>query len=268
MMFWAIRFVLFWIIWLVFANKKRWREILPVCFFTAFLGSTSDNLTHHFHLWEYDKSELNLVADLTNNWSVYVVTLYLLIQWLPKRQTFWPISRYLFLWTGFAFIVEWIHISTGHMNYPTWWNIWWSYLADWILFGLIYQYYKIFQFERLSQTSEIYLQSFYCNPCAMIITEIETGLILKVNKSFEDLTGYSSDEIIGQTSKDIHIFADYDEENKRIALMKKNGFLRNYDGKIIRKDKSTWVGLFDGEFINADGKKILLTVLNDVRFHS
>ena len=172
---------------------------------------------------------------------------------------------YWLAWTAFTFAIEWVQLKLGYMTHFQWWTIWHSYIADWILFWMFYQYYKIFQFERLSRTSQMYLKSFNCNPCAMAISEVESGLYLKVNKSFESLTGYCSDEIIDRTSKEINIFADYNERKNAISLLKKNGFLRNYKAKILRKDKSAWVGLFDAEFIDVDGQKLLLTIMNDVQ---
>jgi len=148
-MFWVIRFVLFWTVWLVFADKKRWREIIPVSVFASFLSSSSDNIMHQYHLWVYDTEETSFIADMTDDWSVYLVIAYLFIQWLPKEQTLGRMLKYMFLWTGVVILIEYIHVASGHMTYSYWWNIHLSYFADWILFVMIYQYHKIFHFERL-----------------------------------------------------------------------------------------------------------------------
>lgn len=37
MLFYILVFTLSWIVWLVFADKDRWREILPVCIFAKCL---------------------------------------------------------------------------------------------------------------------------------------------------------------------------------------------------------------------------------------
>jgi len=148
-MFWVIRFIIFWAAWLVFADKKRWREILPVSVFSGFIGASSDNIMHHYHLWIYESTETTFLADMTDDWSVYIVITYLFIQWLPKQQTSWPMFKYIFLWTGISILIEYIHVVTDHMSFPTWWNMHWSYFADWILFWILFQYHKIFHLKTL-----------------------------------------------------------------------------------------------------------------------
>jgi hypothetical protein len=46
--------------------------------------------------------------------------------------------------------LELLYKSTGRLIYHQWWNIWCSYLADWLLFVLFYYYYRLFRFENLS----------------------------------------------------------------------------------------------------------------------
>ncbi|MCL6638988.1 MAG: hypothetical protein K6T80_04805 [Firmicutes bacterium] len=144
-----MRFVIAWVIWLIFADKKRWRELLPVGVFAGFLGSTSDTLMANYPLWEYP-GDRPLIPLLTDDWSIYIVVPYLFVQWLPGRREFWPRLVYWFIWTAVTSGVEFVHVATGHMVYHRWWNLGWSYAADWILFWLFYQYHKIFQLSRLS----------------------------------------------------------------------------------------------------------------------
>jgi|GEM_PF-2889474 hypothetical protein len=51
MLFWYIRFALEWTIWLIFADKKRWRELLPVGLIAGLYGATTDIITYHYPLW-------------------------------------------------------------------------------------------------------------------------------------------------------------------------------------------------------------------------
>ena len=148
MLFWYIRFALEWTIWLIFADKKRWRELLPVSFMAGLLGTTTDLITFYHPLWQYD-GDISPIPRLLNTWGIYVVITYLFIQWLPSKRTFWRMFVYWFLWTGATIIFEWMHGYMGHMTYPLWWRMYHSYIADWILFTVFYQYYNIFKFERL-----------------------------------------------------------------------------------------------------------------------
>lgn len=140
-MFWSIRFVIFWLLWLMFADKTRWREMLPVCILASLLGSLTDALIHYYPLWCYDST---LWSEWSDDLSVYPVVVYLFIQWMPRKQQPITMLTYWLCWTLFAITVELIHLVTGHMSYPTGeWSLLHSYLADWFLFWLFYRFHKL-----------------------------------------------------------------------------------------------------------------------------
>jgi len=145
-MFWLIRFILEWSVWLVFADKKRWREIFPVCILACMLAWITDASTHHYKLWEYD---MGFISELSNSFGIYIVVTYLFIQWLPDRRFFMRMLAYWFIWTTVAISIEYIHLKTGHMTHHQWWTLWHSYIADWVIFWLFYQYHKVFQLAKL-----------------------------------------------------------------------------------------------------------------------
>jgi hypothetical protein len=150
-MFFIARFIIVWAIWLIFADKKRWREIFPVSIFAALLGSTTDTITSHYKLWRYHGDGVDLwLLKTMDDLGIYIVVAYLFIQWLPTKRTFLRMAGYWFVWTGLAISIEWLHIVTGHMEHYLWWGYICSYAADWFLFWLFYQYHKLFRLERLN----------------------------------------------------------------------------------------------------------------------
>jgi hypothetical protein len=150
-MFWIIRFILFWLIFILMADKRRWRELFAASSFSVAVGATTDNIMHHYHLWIYDGEQTSILADLTDDWSIYIVITYLFIQWLPKKKHFKNMIIYWFIWTTIAIIIEAIHVYSGHMSFPTWWNMGWSYLADWMLLYLFYKFHQIFKLYKLQK---------------------------------------------------------------------------------------------------------------------
>jgi len=150
-MFYILWFILAWIIWLFFADRSRWREILPVCTFAQTLALATDVLTFYYPLWEYLGP--SYLIHLGNTLAIYPVVTYLFIQWLPKNQTTKSIIGYWLIWTTLSVILELIFVTSGHMQYPLWWNTWHSCAADWILYWVFYQYHRILKLEILSQNS-------------------------------------------------------------------------------------------------------------------
>jgi hypothetical protein len=147
-MFYIVCFILAWIIWLKFADKARWREILPVCIFAKCLALATDVLMFYYPLWEYigPPPLIHLADDL----GIYPVVTYLFIQGLPKRHTIKIMFFYWLMWTTVAIAIELIYVHSGHMRYDQWWTAWHSYAADWLLYLLFFQFHKILKLEKLS----------------------------------------------------------------------------------------------------------------------
>lgn len=151
-MFYILRGLLAWSIWIIFADKKRWREIVPVCILAALLGVITDILIEFYPYWEYIEDDLHpLYLELGDEFEIFPVVVYFFIQWLPKQPSLLNMLFYWFLWTGFAISIEYIHIVTGHMEHLNDWTLWHSYVCDWILFYIFYKFHKVFRLERLSR---------------------------------------------------------------------------------------------------------------------
>ncbi len=150
--FFYARFLIAWTCWLLFADKTRWKEMLPVCIFGSFLGLITDQFTDwYIPYWEYYGSEPKIIRNLMDDFDVYVVVIYLFIQWLPKKRLFSNLFFYWFAWTAFAITIEYSHVKTGHMTHYHGWTFWHSYLSDWILFWIFYQFHKGLQLDKLSK---------------------------------------------------------------------------------------------------------------------
>lgn len=145
-LFWLTSFVLSWLFWFFFAAKKRWREILPVSIFASWLSFGVEALIQYlYNLWSY--SGPVLFPLFGNAFGIYLVVPYFFIQWLPVERTISKLVFYFFLWTGFAII----HWYLGKIEYHLWWNMMYSYLSDWLLFWIFYNYYVVMNLKKLSE---------------------------------------------------------------------------------------------------------------------
>lgn len=153
-MFFIISFFIIWVVWLVFADKKRWRELFLVGIFASLLGTATDNIIHHYKLWDFHSVYLfSLALDLFDDLSIYIVVPYLFIQWLPledKRNAL-NMFIYFFIWTAISITIEYVFLATNHMQHHGNWNLWHSYISDWVLFWIFYQFHKLFKLNMLSK---------------------------------------------------------------------------------------------------------------------
>ena len=148
-MFWIVGFTLSWIVWFIFANKKYWKEILPVSIFASWLSFIVEAWMYHvLNLWSY--SGMPILPLFGNAFGIYLVVPYFFIQWLPHERSLNKMLIYFFLWTGFSIIFEFIHWRFLQIEYHLWWNIGCSYIADWLLFLIFYKYYIFTNLEKPS----------------------------------------------------------------------------------------------------------------------
>lgn len=151
-MFYIFTFFITWIIWLLLADKSRWRELILVGMFASFLGITTDIIMEHYKLWDYHSAKTNpLIAHFFDDFSLYIVIPYLFIQWLPKKRNVLNMVFYFFIWTSISITIEFIFIYFNHMNHHKNWSLISSYIADWFLFWVFYQFHKLFKLEKLSK---------------------------------------------------------------------------------------------------------------------
>ena len=117
-MFFIVSFIIVLGTWLIFADKTRWRELLPVGFFAGFLGAITDGIVCHYRLWDYHDTLIpSVIVMMGDDLSIYIVVVFLFIQWLPTKRMLWNMVLYWFMWTAIAITIEWIHITTGHMHH-------------------------------------------------------------------------------------------------------------------------------------------------------
>jgi len=141
-MFWIVNCLIWWGVWLIFADKSRWREIVPVSIFASWISLFAEAIVRHdSELWCYSGDPLRSL--FSHALGIYVVVPYLFIQWLPSNRTLKRTAFYFFLWTGFAVSNEWVYLYFGQMKHCSWWTLGHSYLADWILLGLFLLYYDV-----------------------------------------------------------------------------------------------------------------------------
>jgi PAS domain S-box-containing protein len=94
---------------------------------------------------------------------------------------------------------------------------------------------------ELKLSEEKFYSVFNHSHLLMAINTINSGVFVNVNQQFLDTLGYTKDEILGSTSKELDLFYDYSQRQKAREIFAKEGRLENYE--VIIKTKS-------GELLN------------------
>lgn len=137
-----VTFIISWLVFLFFANKRKY----PLYALTGYVGIIfaliTDLMMFVYPLWDYPGTKGNLLfTQILNAFGLYFVVIYFFLQLLPQKQTVLSVIRYIFYWSIFVISLEVFYLYIGFIKYGLWWNIGFSYIADWGLFISFYFHY-------------------------------------------------------------------------------------------------------------------------------
>jgi len=111
---------------------------------------------------------------------------------------------------------------------------------------------------------EIFLKVFMSSPMVMTISSVDQGRFIEVNDSFLAAFGYRREEVIGKTSAELNLYADYANRDALMSRLVRSGSLRNADIDFMTKTGEVRNGMVSAEFIDLSGTSYLLIAMNDV----
>jgi len=110
------------------------------------------------------------------------------------------------------------------------------------------------RFERL----------FHNNPTLMALSTVPDRRFFDVNNAFLSATGYTREEVIGQTADILGLFAHPEQQEVIAEQLQDQGHIVNVEVQIRCKDGTIREGLFWGEVIRSQEREYFLTVMIDV----
>jgi PAS domain S-box-containing protein len=102
------------------------------------------------------------------------------------------------------------------------------------------------------------------SPDVITLTELAAGRYAMVNKSFEKLTGYTSEEVLGRASEELRIWQNPEDRLRVIALVREHGKIDNLPITFRSKRGEPISMLMSGAPFMMDGKEYLVINARDV----
>ncbi len=118
--------------------------------------------------------------------------------------------------------------------------------------------------EARRSSEEKFSKAFHSSPSVMAISSLKDGRYIDVNTSFSRITGYSREEAIGRTSKELKLFATPEDHGRLIQMLEEEGPLTNLEASVRVKTGAVRIGLFLVELVEMEGERYLLTVMDDI----
>ncbi len=98
----------------------------------------------------------------------------------------------------------------------------------------------------------------------MALYSYPDGQIMDVNESFLKVLGFTRDDIVGKTLRDLKIYSDEGAMDMMIGELKEKGLIKNRELSIRARNKTLKRGLLTAEIMESQGHKYFLTVMVDI----
>src|SRR5262249_12888110 len=118
--------------------------------------------------------------------------------------------------------------------------------------------------EAIRESEERFAKSFRASPDGLVISRISDGVILEVNESWAELSGYDRDELIGKSTIDLGIFVDPADRRRMLAILNEQNYVRDFELAMKRRSGESRLITFSAEPLELHGEHCWLTIVRDI----
>ena len=117
--------------------------------------------------------------------------------------------------------------------------------------------------EELYKYSKLLSAIYELNPDAIVLTTVFDSKIIDCNQEYLNQIGYSREEVIGHTSKELNLISEITRE-AYIDETRGNERVTNFEGRIKRKDGSFIDVVYSTRQITVNNEPIILNIGHDI----
>lgn len=83
--------------------------------------------------------------------------------------------------------------------------------------------------EKLRQSQEMFAKVFYSSPIMMAVVTVKDGIYIDVNQAYCQGFGFTWDELVGRSTRDVNIYVDYGQRDHHVSGLQQEGKLDNIE---------------------------------------
>ncbi|MBE3603529.1 PAS domain S-box protein [bacterium] len=99
---------------------------------------------------------------------------------------------------------------------------------------------------------------------AIALTDFGSGRLMRMNRSFAEITGYSATEALGRTPGELKIWADRDQQREFVRLLLRDGEVRDFEGLLRHRDGRVTPYLMSAAVADVNGELRVITIAHDI----
>jgi PAS domain S-box-containing protein len=119
--------------------------------------------------------------------------------------------------------------------------------------------------ERALRSSEEILSTAFRNsPDAFSINPFPNGPYLEVNDGYTRLTGYSRDEVLGKTPRQMNLWVDSEQREEVLARLRESGHVRDFEFRFRSKAGLIRIGQMSASVVDIRNQHCSLVIVRDI----
>lgn len=118
--------------------------------------------------------------------------------------------------------------------------------------------------DRLLASQDQFAKAFKGNPQPMSLSTLAGGRYIDVNDSFLRMSGYSREEVVGQTAVQLNVWETPGMRAHFVKLLDEQGALRNFETKFRTRDGLFRVLLSSAELLTLNHEPCILIASSDI----
>ena len=118
--------------------------------------------------------------------------------------------------------------------------------------------------EALRMSEERFAKAFQASPHPVVISELDSGLVMDANDAACQLFAYRKEEVVGRTTQQIGLWPSTEARDRYLELLMRQGSVRNVEVALRSKSGEMRQCLLSSELIELNGKQCSVTVGDDI----
>ena len=116
----------------------------------------------------------------------------------------------------------------------------------------------------LEASEDKFSKAFHLSPDAITINRLSDGVYLEVNDSFEALSGYKADEVLGRTPAELGIWKNIADMHRFLEVIKDQGAVYNMQVVFSGRNGYEVFGLISARTVILNGERCVLALTRDI----